>query len=196
MPKTTADLAAHLLDRIAEVRCNLGYEAEGPATMDARFADLLDSMGMVEFLGIVADDCGVSPTAIEECTERRFGTIAELAEAMGQAGLVAEFGTARTGHERAAPRGAAQRVTGASWLAGVTVRLPVVVQPAADLDALLHQPTGWLEKHAGIRSRRIWGHEDPIQAGVASCRVCMEKCRVLPGEIGALLVTSEAPPRL
>src|SRR5437899_1435132 len=102
MLKTTADLAAHLLDRIAEVRCNLGYEAEPPAATDARFADLVDSMGMVEFLGIVADDCGVSPTTIEECTGRRFGTITELAEAMTRAGFAAALGAARAGHERAA----------------------------------------------------------------------------------------------
>src|SRR5215471_725990 len=84
---THPTLADHVIERIVQVRHNLGlgtYQAIAPA---ARFADLLDSMGMVELLGLLADDCGTSPSALEDCAERRFGTVAELAEAMSRAGF-------------------------------------------------------------------------------------------------------------
>src|SRR5262245_49144804 len=87
MPASLADITADLLDRLDQVRCNLGISDGGSATADARFADLVDSMGMVEFLGLVAADCGVSPIVIEDCVHRRFGTIAELAEAMARRDL-------------------------------------------------------------------------------------------------------------
>jgi 3-oxoacyl-[acyl-carrier-protein] synthase-3 len=201
MPTTRADLAAHLLARIALVRRNLGYDDSSAIPIEARFAEVLDSMGMVEFLGIVADDCGVALTKIEECASRRFGTIAELAASMAVSGInvipAPGIGTPRdeAGATHAAQRAALKLVERPVWLGGITTRLPTVVQSAGALDSLLHRPAGWLEQHAGIRSRRVWAEEDPIQA-VAECgSLCMQQSVLSAGEVGALLVTSEAPPR-
>jgi 3-oxoacyl-[acyl-carrier-protein] synthase-3 len=193
------DIITHLLDRIAEVRRNLGNDEIPSIPANAPFADLLDSMGMVELLGMLADDCGVSPPVIEECAERRFGTVAELSAAMIAAGLNIRFaaglGAARES-QRTAPRATAEQEESAAWLAGVTVRLPEQVQFASELDLLLHRPIGWMERHTGIRSRRLWMNEDPIHAAAECGRVCMDECRMLSHDVGALLVTSEAPPRL
>jgi len=90
MPRAQTDLVSHLLDRLESVRRNLGVVDETAVGPDARFADLLGSMGMVEFLGLIADDCGTSPTALEECTARRFSTVAAFAEAMTCAGLAVQ----------------------------------------------------------------------------------------------------------
>ena len=61
----------------------MGLDETPAISPDSRFADLLDSMGMVEFLCLVADDCGVTPGNIEECVDHRFETVAELAEPFG-----------------------------------------------------------------------------------------------------------------
>src|SRR5262249_10127355 len=187
MPTPHPDLVAYLIDRIETVRANLGHAVDERASADARFADLLDSMGMVEFLGLLADDCGLEPAAIEECTDRRFGTIAELAEAMARAGYrprlndVTSAGpdSAQTAL-RAAPRAAAKQaeVSSKAWLGGVSVRLPSTVQLATELDDFISRPRGWLEARAGIRSRRIWAATDPLNSAVDSARETLERCGV------------------
>jgi 3-oxoacyl-[acyl-carrier-protein] synthase III len=190
MTATLADLTAHLLDRVALVQRNLGYEPAG-IEAEARFADVLDSMGMVEFLALVADDCGVAVEEIEECAGRRFGTVAELAEALRAEGLMP------LRHQAAAPvTTAAEEDWAACWLAGVSVRLGGTVQPAAELDAALGRPAGWLEEHADIRQRRVWGEEDPVSAAAEAGRECLARAGALVEEVGALLVTAEAPPLL
>jgi hypothetical protein len=79
------DLTAHLLRRLREVQENLGLgaSAHGP---DVRFAEAVDSMGLVELIGVVADDCGVTPEVVERAAGRRFGTVGELAAALSAAG--------------------------------------------------------------------------------------------------------------
>ena len=42
------------------------------------------------------------------------------------------------------------------WLLATAAGLPAARQPASELDALLGRPSGWLEKHAGIRRRAVW----------------------------------------
>src|SRR5881227_2534258 len=96
-------LTAHLLQRLREVRANLGLDPAEADDPGARFADLLDSMGLVEFLTVLAEDCGVTPGQIERCADRRFGTVADLANAMHAAGLLPGGGPA----ESAAPMPAA-----------------------------------------------------------------------------------------
>src|SRR5262249_53393181 len=54
----------------------------------------------------------------------------------------------------------------------------------------------WLERHAGIVGRRIWGKQDPLAAATTAGRECLERSRIRPADVGALLVTSEAPPLL
>ncbi len=188
MPLSVDDLTARLLRHVAAVRRNLGEPAQDVRPGD-RFADLLDSMGMVEFLALVGRDCGLTPAAVEEAVGHRFGTVAEVAECLAGAGLTtgpADF-VAPAPESLAAP---------ACWLGATAVRLPERVQPAAELDAALGRPAGWLERHAGIRQRRVWGDEDPLTAAAAAGRDALDQAGVLPEEVGALLVASEAPPRL
>ena len=84
---TTAldDLTAHLLNRLALVQQSLGLEPV-VADADSRFADVLDSMGMVEFLMVLARDCGVTSGAVEECAGRTFTTVGRLAECLRDSG--------------------------------------------------------------------------------------------------------------
>jgi 3-oxoacyl-[acyl-carrier-protein] synthase III len=189
------DVTARLLDRLSLVRANLGYVPAAGTDPDACFADLVDSMAMVEFLGLVADDCGVTPGVIEECTGRRFGTVAELATALLAAGLL-PHSRRDTPAVVVAPRRDTPPPGAACWLAATAVRLPRTVQPAARLDEGLQRPPGWLEEHAGIRQRHVWAEEDPLAAAVEAARECLDRAGVLLEEVRALLVTSEAPPLL
>src|SRR5690242_14714777 len=86
MSTTTDPLTTHLIHLVRRVQHQLGTDDLTDAP-DTPFADALDSMGLVEFVAILAGECGVAPQAIEECVHRRFGTIADLAAAMSAAGL-------------------------------------------------------------------------------------------------------------
>jgi len=55
---------------------------------------------------------------------------------------------------------------------------------------------GWLERHAGIRQRYVWGGQDPLAAAAETGRACLQAAGLLEEEVGTLLVTSEAPPLL
>jgi 3-oxoacyl-[acyl-carrier-protein] synthase-3 len=74
--------------------------------------------------------------------------------------------------------------------------LPVTVQTAASLNEALGRPAGWFEGHAGIHSRRIWGDQDPLTAAARAAQVSLRLTSVAVEGIGALIVTSEAPPLL
>jgi 3-oxoacyl-[acyl-carrier-protein] synthase-3 len=191
MSPTHADLTARLLERLRSVQKNLGQEptADRP---DVRFADELDSMGLVEFLTLVAADCGVTVERIEEAVGRRFGTVAEMVVALEAAGLrpISETGA------RSLPDSTLDLVAALVWLASIRVRLPRTVQSASALDALLQRPAGWLAKRAGIHERRVWAKRDPLDAATEAGRECLEKLGMSVRDVGALLVTSEAPPLL
>jgi 3-oxoacyl-[acyl-carrier-protein] synthase-3 len=182
----------------------LGLSRPSPNVTD-RFADALDSMAMVEFLAILAEDCGVTPGAIEACVDRRFGTVGELAAALHAAKIHPhdEVGRiANPSHTAGAsplpqPVGRIGNPSHAGcWLAATAVRLPETVQPAADIDQVLQRPRGWLERHAGIRQRRIWANQDPLTATAEAGRACLDQAGLTTEDVGALLVTSEAPPML
>jgi 3-oxoacyl-[acyl-carrier-protein] synthase-3 len=81
-------------------------------------------------------------------------------------------------------------------LAASAARLPDGVQTASEINQLLHRPPGWLERHAGIRGRRVWAEQDPLTAAVEAARQCLDQAGIDREEVGALLVTSEAPPLL
>jgi 3-oxoacyl-[acyl-carrier-protein] synthase-3 len=190
---TLADLECRLLDRLREVQRTLGVE---PPAGDAgvRFADAVDSMGLVEFLALLADDLGVSVEAIEQAAGRRFGTVAELAAAiLADKNVCPTTGSLRRGADFLVCRLAKQVLTPA-WLAATAVRLPAAKQPAAAIDALLGRPPGWLEAHAGIRSRHLWGEEDPLDAAARTAADCLEQATFPLSAVSELLVTSEAPP--
>jgi hypothetical protein len=182
-------LTAHLLRLLRQVRTDLGLGEIGPAA-ELRFADALDSMGLVEFLGRLADDCGVGLEAVETAAGRCFTTVGDLAQALDSAGI--RPWRAAPQDETSAPAAAA--VGPCFWLLGCEAVLPAATQTSAELDALLGQPAGWLERHAGIRSRRLWRDEDPLDAAARAGNACLERAGLTTADVGALLVTATAPP--
>ena len=111
---TPDDLTAHLLCRLHEVRSRLGLTGEADA--QTRFADAVDSMALVEFVGLLADECGVEPTDIEEAVGRHFTTIGELARVLHGASILPGAGV-QTG-EAILP--ASIPATVPAWLAATT----------------------------------------------------------------------------
>src|SRR5205823_2307534 len=158
--------------RLRQVQRNFGV----PETSDSttRLADAVDSMGLVEFVGVLAEDFGIAPEMIDEAVEWRYGTITEVASALQAAG----FGLASEKHRDAGPanEGATTNL-GASrientqgkrtkkvlgWLVSTAARLPDQIQTADEINDILGRPPGWLESHAGIRQRRVWKDQDPL----------------------------------
>ncbi len=182
------DLLAHLWQRLHEVRATLGLPALREAP-DRTFADALDSMGLVEYVGLLGDDLGVAPESIEGAVGRRFTTVAALAAALESAGLRPAPAA------RPVPPPAPIPPTSA-WLAATAVVLPARRQPTSELDVQLGRPAGWLEQHAGIRSRYVWEDEAVCAGAATAARACLAEARVPPSDVGALLVTSGAPPLL
>src|SRR5437016_1316765 len=82
------------------------------------------------------------------------------------------------------------------WMSDVTMRLPDKVQSAAIINKAIDRPPGWFENHAGIRERRIWQDQDPLKEAARAGRDCLVQAELETEEIGALIVTSEAPPML
>jgi 3-oxoacyl-[acyl-carrier-protein] synthase-3 len=191
MNVTSDTLTAHLIDLVRGVQRQLGYDdlVDNPA---ACFADVLDSMGLVELVAILASECQVKGSAIEECVNRRFGTIADLAAALQRAGL-------RPRSEACAAPDRSPGAAGAGpvcWLSATAVCLPETIQPAVVINEILGRPAGWFEEHAGIQSRRVWAGLDPLTAAAGAAAACLQEAELAPQEIGGLLVTSEAPPQL
>lgn len=192
-------LTEHLLARLAQVRRDAGMDFEKAVSRDDAFADILDSMGLVEFLAIVAADCGVEPKALEEAVAHRFTTVAELVRSMHQAGIGPKSSRQSAASDTVKPHARGNESTpstGASWLAATAVRLPNTIQGAGSINALLHRPPGWFENHAGIQGRRLWSGQDPLAAAAEAGGECLAQARLQTKEVGALLVTSEAPPLL
>jgi len=134
---TLHELTEHLLTRLREVQARLG--ASAPASSDAAFVDAVDSMGLVEFVGVVAADCGVKPEQIEQVVQRRFTTVANLAAAMHAARLLpcsaARQSTFAFAHEPEKP------APPAAWLLHWRV-IPMDTEPTEELDARLGKPQG------------------------------------------------------
>lgn len=215
MPLTETHLDDYLLSVMRGVLEDLGAEEAEPLGPEARFADVFDSMAMVEFLGLVADDCGCEMAAIEECVDQRFSTVENLARAMSAAGLAPSDHAESPAQLAAQARGRvetpvgkrasrqladleARRVAPAAtrtvWLAGSASFLPRTIQSGPELDAAVGRPTGWLERRAGILQRRVWGEEDPIEAAAACAAEALWNARVRGDRLGALVTVSEAPP--
>ena len=192
------NLIAHVLARVREVRRNLGDGTELPEDAGLRFAEALDSMGMVEFLLVLGEDCGVPPECIEQAVQRRFGTVGELAAALHVVGLVPRQAYPSSSPDLAPAPGVAIPVAASAgcWLTATAMQLPNTVQSAAYLNERIQRPPGWLEEHAGIRQRHVWGEQDALAAAVKAAQDCLGRAGISATEVGALLVTSEAPPRL
>lgn len=186
---TLIELTGHLLGRLREVQERLG--ADAPATDRTAFAEAVDSMGLVEFVGVVAADCGVKPEEIEQAVNRRFISVADLAKALHGLRVTprqrATQGTFAFAQER-------EPTLPLAWLASWATGRPKVVEPSVATDRLLERPAGWLAQHAGIQSRWRWdSNEDPFALMAEVAWLCVpERQR---RDLTALLVTSEAPPR-
>lgn len=193
---TVIELSKRLLERVREVRRSLGIDAPFAEDAGVRFADALDSMAMVEFLLVVGQDCGVPPERIEEAVQHRFTTVADLARALHDAGLVgAQAAPGPALH--VAPRQATVADSPKPCLfVAAAAQLPERVQSAEEVNQRIQRPSGWLESHAGILQRRVWGEEDAVAAAARAGRACLEQAEIAAGDVGALLVTSEAPPLL
>jgi 3-oxoacyl-[acyl-carrier-protein] synthase-3 len=182
---------AHLLRRLNEAAHRPNKEAPPFNDPNTPFADALDSMAMVEFLAVLAEDYGVTAGAIEECVGRRFGTIAELAASLHTVGW-------EPGGSSQAPISAPAAPTPATlplgWLAATTARLPQTIQTAQFMNKALGRPPGWLERHAGIEQKGVWADEDAIAVAAEAGRTCLEQAGLKAENVEGLLVTSEAPP--
>src|SRR5437870_3686278 len=206
MTGSANDFVAHLLMRLRQVQKNFGVPESGdPRT---RLVDAVDSMGLVEFVGFLAEDFGVSPETIDEAVGRKYGTIAEIARCLQSTGLKLpseEVQGAGRQFSHEATRSAVlsresesmalgERRDILGWLVSTAARLPEKVQSAAEVNEILGRSPGWLESHAGIRQRRVWGDQEPLAAAGEAARECLGRTGLSASEVGALLVTSEAPP--
>lgn len=192
MAETRTRLSDHLLRRLRQVQENLGLEplADDPGV---RFADAVDSMGLVEFLTLLAADCGVTPDAIEQTVGRRFGTVSGLATALEAAGIEPSHQSVRTLVQ--AQPDAAPPQTVRAWLAATAIGLPHERQSTALLDARLHRPDGWLASHAGIHTCCRWCGEDVLDRATEAARLALDQAGLSASEVGALLVTATASPQ-
>jgi len=199
MTSSPNDLIEHLLTRLREVQRNFRFEETGDPNVP--LSEVLDSMGLVELVAILAEDFGVTPDAIDQAVGRKYGAIAEVAHRLRAAGLSQNV---QNRSEKIADRGGVKpaqegTVTGPNketlgWLVSTAVRLPHKIQPASEINEILHRPPGWLESHAGILQRRVWADQDPLLAAFEAAEECLSRAGLSAAEVGALLVTSEAPP--
>src|SRR5438046_530900 len=192
MSEPQAGLSAYLMARVQEVQRNLGQEPTSAQQADARFADVLDSMGMVEFLALVADDLGIQPELIERSVGRQFGTVAELASRLQDAGVSALLPSRPSAKPVRAYPPVALRPCG--WLTGAAVQFPETIEPASSINQRLGRAAGWLETRAGIKQRGTWGNQDPLSAATVAGQEALERAEVRASNVGTLLVVSEAPP--
>src|SRR6266851_5768076 len=102
MRLSSQDHLDRVLERLRQVQRTLG-NVSAPGGADARLADELDSMGLVELVALLAEDCGVTPDAIEKAVQHRFGTTGELAEALALAGLTVAAGLQPADSETSEP---------------------------------------------------------------------------------------------
>jgi hypothetical protein len=194
---TSQVVVARLLERLHQVRELLGQERLA-ADANTRFVDALDSMGFVEFLALAAEDYGVRVETIEQAAGRRYGSVGEFAATLDAAGLSLRHEIspqARSASDGASSSAFRTRKANA-WLAATAVRLPINRQPASAINALLQRPPGWLEEHAGIEARYLWGEDDPLDSAAHSAQECLRQAGLSSTTVGAILVTSEAPPLL
>lgn len=193
-PRDQQSVAEHLLERVRQVQIALAWAGPPAAGYQGKFADLLDSMGLVEFLLQLAEDYGTTPEIIEQVVNRQFGTIRELADALIEKGL-APARKSQQPKTMLKPQ-TAEGSAGQCWLVGSAVSLPRTVQSAKKIDRLINHPEGWLLERTGIEQRRIWGDQDPLTEAAEAGRACLGQAGSSTDEVGALLVTTETPPLL
>jgi 3-oxoacyl-[acyl-carrier-protein] synthase-3 len=189
-----AELTSQLLRCVAQARSQSGQSEVTSISANTLFSDLLDSMAMVEFLLLVAQKCATTPEALEACAGHQFGTVMDLAAAMNGAGLFFQGSNLSD-----SPILAGESVAPALaqvWLSAAAARLPQQMEAASEINRRLGRPPGWLETRAGIGHRYVWREQDPLLAAADAARACLAQARIGVESVGALLVSSEAPPLL
>jgi 3-oxoacyl-[acyl-carrier-protein] synthase-3 len=192
MQQTTDAMLEHLLERLREVQSFLGVAADAAVDADAPLGKLLDSMALVEYVAVLAEDCAVSADVIEHCAGLQFGTVRQLAVALAEAGITCAQNQT-LGPLIAVTAPIVERMA-TCWLSSPVLLLPELVQRADELDALLDRPSGWLIRHAGICQRHIWGAQDPVTVAAAAGLASLRNAGLLAEDVETLLVTSEASP--
>jgi 3-oxoacyl-[acyl-carrier-protein] synthase-3 len=187
------ELVDYLLQRIAQAQQAMGK----PTPLDGehtRFGDVLDSMALVEFLTIVAEDCGVPVETLEQQFGPRFGSITEMAAGMEQIGLMPQLSVPLAAPLPHLPP--ARRASPTIFVGPTAFRLPGTCQPGREIDRAVGRPEGWLEERARIKQRFVWSEDEAIAAAVAAVHDCLTRADRGPRTIDVLLVTSEASPLL
>src|SRR6266851_3175690 len=176
MTSSPNDFVSHLMNRLREVQRSFRFEeTSDPNTRLADAARCLQAAGFT------------SPATIPV----RWKQNMEVDMLSRSKELNIEAQKLEIGRETM-PHPPAKNVLG--WLVSTSIRLPEKVQSAAEINEILRRPASWLESHAGIRKRLVWGDQDPLNAACESARECLRQAGLSPAEVGALLVTSEAPP--
>jgi 3-oxoacyl-[acyl-carrier-protein] synthase-3 len=164
------ELASHLLHRLHEVQTRLHLAPAGDIA--ARFADVIDSMGMVEFIGQLADDCSVEPEVIERAAGRRFSTVGALAQALRAANVLPRVASSAA-HKPDAP-------------ARDVLTPPPSPLPEAERGS--HKPDAPAREAATVPSLARRACESPVaEACVASVAVRLPGVRQLAEEVDDLL---------
>src|SRR5260370_11511587 len=180
MTSSPNDLIEHLLTRLREVQRNFRFEETGDPNVP--LAEVLDPMGWVELVAILAEDFGVTSDTIDKAVGRKYGAIVEVARHLRAAGLSQKIQnrceeTVNHGGEKPAQEDIStdpdKETLG--WLVATAVRLPRTIQPASEINEILHRPPGWLESHAGIRQRRVWADQDPLLAAFGAAEECLSR---------------------
>jgi 3-oxoacyl-[acyl-carrier-protein] synthase-3 len=194
MPTTADDLLSGIAGRLREVQRELGRpESDGPPSA-ILLADALDSMGLVEFVAVLAERLGVAPAAIEKAVDHRFTSLRELADALTAAGMAwRSEGPPNEPSPRSRPAKSAGTETGC-YLNGIALSLPATIETAEEIDQRLGTSSGWFERHSGIRRRHVWAGDSPLEAAAECGRTCLRESGLLVEDIGTVFVTSEAPP--
>ena len=188
MEPVSSDVLSRVFARLRQVQRELGMMPIPHDDPELLLAEQLDSMGLVELLGVLADEFGVRAEDIEKTAGHRFSTIASLASAVERTPKVIARPLSQVAN--CEPGGAT------CWLSAVNSYLPRTIEPASTLDRRLNRPPGWLESHAGIKRRHVWADEDAVTTTAQMGRGSLNEAGLQPEDVGALLVTSQAPPQL
>jgi 3-oxoacyl-[acyl-carrier-protein] synthase-3 len=188
MSTTSTDTLARVFARLRQVQGELGIEPQPRDDPESLLADLIDSMGLVELLAVLAQERGVRSEDIERAAGNRFTTVASLAAALECLALAPRV------HSSSQP--ILSNSSSTCCLSAVRAYLPRTIEESRELDQRLNRPPGWLESRAGIRRRHLWAGESPVDAAAETARASLASAGLLPEEIGGLLVTSQAPPLL
>src|SRR5205823_1452808 len=129
---TTTDFLAHVFARLRQVQGELGIESSARDDPEALLADLIDSMGLVELLAVLAKDHGVRSEDIERAAWNRFTTVACLAAALEGVALAPRV----LSSSQPPPLISSSQC----FLSAVKAHLPRTIEESGELDQRLNRP--------------------------------------------------------